>query len=93
MMDTLDIQVREKTEEMRKNKSMNRQQEELHQKVQDSYFMRSKDRKSYNQNQNVYDYYNRIEQERQQKEKYMEQKMVEEPMDRSFKAQVERERS
>jgi hypothetical protein len=42
MMDTLDIQVREKTEEMKKNKSMSRQQEELHQKVQDSYFMRSK---------------------------------------------------
>jgi hypothetical protein len=40
MMDTLDIQVREKTEELKKNKSMSRQMEELHQKVQDSYFMR-----------------------------------------------------
>ncbi len=93
MMDTLDIQVREKTEELKKNKSMSRQMEELHQKVQDSYFMRPNQRKMYNQNQKVYDYYNKIDQERQIKEKYMEQKLVEEPMDRSFRAQVERERS
>lgn len=67
--------------------------EELHQKVQNSYFMKPNERKSYNQNQRVYDYYNKIEQERQIKEKYIEQKLVEEPMDRSFRAQVERERS
>ena len=67
--------------------------QELHQKVQNSYFMKPNQRKSYNQNQRVYDYYNKIEQERQIKEKYIEQKMVEEPMDKSFRAQVERERS
>jgi len=52
------------------------QLEEANKQIVQGYFKPS-DRKAYMQNQKVYDYYSRIEQERMMREKEVEAKMVE----------------
>ncbi len=75
MMDTLDMQMREKNEEARSNKLKEMQMEEANKQVVQGYFKPS-DRKAYMQNQKVFDYYSRIEQERMVREKEEEAKIA-----------------
>ena len=77
MMDTLDMQMREKNEEVRSNRLKEMQLEEANRQIVQGYFKPS-DRKAYMQNQRVYDYYSRIEQERMIREKEDEAKIAEE---------------
>jgi len=67
-MDTLDLQLKEKTEEVKKNKLKNQQMEELHKQMQENYFKPS-EKKLYHQNQRIYDYYQTLEQQRASREK------------------------
>lgn len=91
MLDTLDLQLREKSEEAKKTRLRNLQIEELHKQMQENYF-KPAEKRQYFQNQKIYEYYNNLEQERQQREKQLEQKMVDEVMERSLRAQSERAR-
>jgi len=75
MMDTLDMQMREKNEEVRSNKLKEMQMEEANKQIVQGYFKPS-DRKAYMQNQKVFDYYSRIEQERTMREKEEEAKIA-----------------
>lgn len=59
MMDTLDLQLRQKHEEKEMSKLRNQELEEVHKRVQDSYF-RPQNRKMYGQNQKIYDYYQQL---------------------------------
>lgn len=61
MMDTLDLQLKEKSEEAKKNRLRNQQIEEMHKQIQDNYF-KPAERKQYLQNPKIYDYYNQLEQ-------------------------------
>jgi hypothetical protein len=49
----------------------------MHKKMQDDYF-KPRERKLYNQNERIYQYYSQIEQQRQQKEEELNAKFVEE---------------
>jgi len=60
MLDTLDQQLREKTEEIRKNKMQNLKIEELHNQMQENYF-KPAEKKLYYQNQRIHDYYQELE--------------------------------
>lgn len=77
MMDTLDLQLRQKDEEHRKNRLKNQEVEEMNKKMQEDYF-KPKERKIYTQNEKIYQYYNNIEQQRQLKEEELNVRFVEE---------------
>lgn len=91
MMDTLDLQLKEKSEEAKKNRLKNQQIEELHKQMQENYF-KPAEKKLYSQNQRIYEYYNQLEHERMLKEKELEQKMIDEVNERTLRAQNERAR-
>jgi hypothetical protein len=90
-MDTLDLQLREKDEEARRNRLRNQQIDELHRQMQENYF-KPAEKRQYFQNQKIYEYYSHLELDRQAKEKQLEQKMVDEVFERSQRAQTERTR-
>lgn len=60
MMDTLDLQLKEKSEEAKKNRLKNQQIDELHKQMQENYF-KPAEKKLYSQNQRIYEYYNQLE--------------------------------
>lgn len=61
----------------------------MHKQIQENYF-KPAEKRQYFQNQKIYEYYNHLEHERQVKEKELEQKMVDEVLERSLRAQSER---
>jgi len=61
----------------------------MHRQIQENYF-KSGEKKVYSQNLKIYDYYSHIEHERQMREKEIEQKMIDEVMERTLRAQTER---
>jgi len=63
MMDTLDIQLKQKDIEQKMNKMRNMELEENHKRVQGGLFMPA-NRKQYGQNQKVYEYYQNVDRER-----------------------------
>lgn len=80
------MQMREKDEEARSNRLKEMQMEEANKQVVQGYFKPS-DRRAYMQNQKVYDYYSRIEQERMVRERETEAKLMEEAYERHIRAQ------
>ena len=64
MMDTLDLQLKEKQEEQKMSKIRNLQMEEEHRKIQDSYF-KPELRKQFGQNQKIYEYYQELDHQKQ----------------------------
>jgi hypothetical protein len=61
MMDTLDLQLKEKSEEAKKNRLRNQQIEEMHKQMQENYF-KPAEKKQYFQNSKIYEYYSQLEQ-------------------------------
>ena len=61
----------------------------MHKQIQDNLF-KSGEKKVYSQSQKIYDYYSHIEHERQMREKEIEQKMIDDVMERTLRAQTER---
>ena len=60
-MDTLDLQLKEKSEEAKKNRQKNNQAEEMHKQMQENYFKPAQ-KKLYSQNARIYQYYSQLEQ-------------------------------
>lgn len=68
MMDTLDVQLREKEIQAKRAKIINQQIEKEHFAKQADYF-KPAERKMYGQNQQVYNYYRNILSQKEQKAK------------------------
>lgn len=91
MMDTLDVQLRQKEVETRRAKEMNRQMERQHLAQQGDYF-KPEERKMYLQNQKVYDYYKGVYDRKEQVEKEIEHRFVDEAIERNHRAEDLRQR-
>jgi hypothetical protein len=91
MMDTLDIQLKQKDEEQKMSKIRNQELEEEHKRMQENFF-RPQERKQYAQNQRIYDYYQQIDRQRALKAQDLDHKLVDEAKVRQERTELERER-